>query len=405
MISVEEAIDRIVKSIHPLSDEMVMLAQAAGRVLAQDVLSRCTQPPFDVSAMDGYALRSEDAQTPTTLELIGESAAGTPFEGSVLAGQTVRIFTGAQVPEGADAIIIQEDVEAQENGRIKFHLAAVKGRHIRVQGSDFSEGDCALRAGKRLNSRDIGLAASMNAPWLKVKRRPQVAILATGDELALPGDPVGPHQIISSNALSLAANIRQWGGVPVDLGIARDNRDSLHEAARAARQADFIVSTGGVSVGDHDLVQEVLREEGLKVDFWRVAMRPGKPSLFGALQGVPMLGLPGNPVSSAICALVLLRPALEALAGVSQSHDLPFMQRGALARDLPANGKRQDYMRATRQLPDDAAGGPPLVIPFESQDSSLLSLLAQADCLAVRPPLAPAAKQGDAIDFLPLFDS
>ncbi len=403
MISVEEAINRIVKSIRPVSDEMVMLALAAGRVLAEDVVSRLTQPPFDVSAMDGYAVRAEDGRAPATLELIGESAAGAPFEGRVGAGQTVRIFTGARVPDGADAIVIQEDADAKNKPRIAFQVAAVKGRHIRAKGGDFSVGDCSLRAGKRLTPRDIGLAASMNAPWVKVKRRPHVAILATGDELALPGAPVGASQIISSNALSLAAQIRHWGGVPIDLGIARDNRGALRAAAIAAQQADFIVSTGGVSVGDHDLVQQVLREEGLEVGFWRVAMRPGKPSLFGALGGVPLLGLPGNPVSSSVCALILLRPALEALSGVSEPQTLQ-MRRGALARDLPANGKRQDYMRATLQTPRDEPGDLPLVAPFESQDSAMQSLLVQADCLLVRRPGAPASKSGDTVDFIPFND-
>ena len=403
MISVDEAIGRIVSSIHPVMDEIVMLSESAGRVLAQDLSARVTQPPFDVSAMDGYAVRTEDVKSPAHLELIGESAAGASFEGQVNAGQTVRIFTGAQVPSGADAIIIQEDAEAKDSPRIAFQVAAVKGRHIRPKGGDFSKGDCTLRAGKRLNARDIGLAASMNTAWVTVKRRPLVAILATGDELALPGNPVGPHQIISSNALALAANIRQWGGIPLDLGIARDNRASLVAAAQAAQKSDLIVSTGGVSVGDHDLVQEVFRDEGLEINFWRVAMRPGKPSLFGSLNGVPLLGLPGNPVSSAVCANVMLRPALAALSGVNNPHETSPMRTGVLARDLPANGKRQHYMRASFQPAVDGTN-PPLVTPFESQDSAMQSLLVQANCLAVRAPLAPAAKRGDVIEFLPFLD-
>lgn len=378
-----------------------MIDRAAGRVLAQDIVARRTQPPFDVSAMDGYAVRAQDAGAPTMLDLIGESAAGAPFEGVVGAGQTVRIFTGARVPNGADAIIIQEDADPANAPRIVFRVAAAKGLHIRTRGGDFSLEESGVRAGKKLSARDIGLAASMNVPWVKVKRRPHFAILATGDELALPGDPVGPAQIVSSNALALAASIRAWGGQAVDLGIARDTRDSLRAAVHAALQADFIVSTGGVSVGDHDLVQEVFRQEGLEVDFWRVAMRPGKPSLYGALKGVPMLGLPGNPVSASVCALVLLRPAMAALLGLS-APQRSLKRRGVLAVDLPATATRQDYMRAKLQ---PATGTDlPLVTPFDTQDSAMQSVLAQADCLLVRPPRAPAAIAGDIIEFIEFSD-
>ncbi len=401
MLSVEQAIQQVYAAIHPLAEETVSLDQADGRVLAREVAARCSQPPFDASAMDGYAVRASDvSQIPAELAVIGEAPAGSAFEGRLGPGQTVRIFTGGRVPEGADAVVIQEDTERLADDRVRILAPAEPGRHIRRAGMDFQAGRVGLPAGKRLSPRDIGLAAAMNVPWLTVRRRPRVALLATGDELVLPGESIGPDQLIASNSFTLAAYVRRWGGIPVHLGIARDNHDSLRQAAEAAGSADLILSSGGVSVGDHDLVREVFSAAGLKIAFWRVAMRPGKPSLFGHLGAVPFLGLPGNPVSAAVCALIFVAPALEALQGLPRGSLAPPVRQGVLGCDLAANGPRQHYMRAA--LTQKQGGEPPVITPFRGQDSAALSDLARAACLAIRPPAADPARAGDPIAYLPL---
>ncbi len=396
MIPVEEALARITGALTPLPAESVALTAARGRVLAEDVVSRRTQPPVAVSAMDGYAVRAADvANVPAELIQIGESAAGRGFDGAVAAGQTVRIFTGAPVPDGADCVIMQEDTKA-EGERIVVDLAGAPGKHIRPAGLDFQEGEAGLKRGHLLSARDIGLAAAMNVPWLKVTRRPRVALLATGDELVRPGEPIGESQIVSSNSLSLAALVESLGGAAIDLGIAQDNADSLKAMAAGAQGADLLVTLGGASVGDHDLVQSVLGQEGLAVDFWRIAMRPGKPLIFGKLGDTPMLGLPGNPVSALVCGLVYLRPALLTLLGATDT-DLPQSQ-AVLASELPANDHRQDYLRARLGQED----GRLVATPFGKQDSSMLSRLAAADCLIVRPPHDPPIAAGDTVAIVPL---
>ena len=397
MIPVSEAIAKVAAGVGVLAVEQVAISDGLGRVLAEEVASRLTQPFADVSAMDGYAVRAADVATvPATLALIGQSAAGHDFAGTVGAGQTVRIFTGAPVPAGADAIVIQEDTEASGD-RVVVREGAAVGRYVRRAGGDFARGDVLLKAGRMLTARDIGIAAAMNVPWLMVRRRPRVAILSTGDEVVMPGDPLGPNQIISSNSLALAAYVRVLGGEPVNLGIARDSEDSLRALAAGARGADLLVTIGGASVGDHDLVRRVLGEEGLELTFYTIAMRPGKPLIFGHLNGIPMLGLPGNPVSAGVCSVLFMRPALRVMLGLPAVDDAQYI--AVLGRDLGANDRREDYLRAS--LSRDS-GGVLVATPFERQDSNLMALFAKADCLVVRPPLAPPARQGETVRIVPL---
>ncbi len=396
MISVEEAARRILAAFKPLAAETVSLAQAHGRVLAAPVVARLSQPPLAVSAMDGYAVRAADvAQPPAELRVIGRIPAGERFEGRVGRGEAVRIFTGAPLPEGADSIVIQEDTEARGE-RVTVREAVEPGKFVRPAGLDFQAGQTGLQPGRRLTPRDIGLAAAMDHAWLQVRRKPRVAIVATGDEVVLPGTPRGPSQIVSSNGFSLAALVETAGGEPLHLGIAADTREALREIVEGARGADLLITSGGASVGEHDLVRDVLGEEGLALDFWRIAMRPGKPLMFGRISDTPLLGLPGNPVSSLVCALLFARPAIDVMLGLPAEG--PPLRTARLAAPLPANDRRQDYLRARLSSDED---GRPIATAFSRQDSSMLATLAEADCLIVRPPHAPAAAAGDAVKVLP----
>jgi molybdopterin molybdotransferase len=397
VISVEGALARIRDSLTRLPAELVGLNDGLGRVLAEDLASRRTQPPFAVSAMDGYALRAADLATvPTRLKLVGYVPAGVRHDGIVGPGEAVRIFTGAPIPDGADTVMIQEDTEA-EGDFVLIRAAPALGQHIRAAGTDYVEGQIGLAAGTRLGARDLGLAAGMNRPWLMVHRRPRVALLPTGDEIALPGDPVGPNQIVSSNGTALAAMIAGAGGIPVQLGIGRDDTAALRRLAEGAAGADLLVTIGGASVGEHDLVQSALGEAGLDLDFWRIAMRPGKPLMFGRIGATAVLGLPGNPVSALICGLLFLMPALERLQGLPG--EAPATEPALAATDLPANDRRQDYLRAQLHADDEGRWH---ATPFRRQDSSMMSTLAAADALIVRPPHAPAAPVGAPIRILRL---
>jgi len=397
MISVEEARARLLDPLKPLGTEYVSLAEAAGRVLAEDVTSRRTQPPFAVSAMDGYAVRAADvARVPAELRVVGSVPAGQRHDGKLGAGEAVRIFTGAPVPDGADAIVIQEDTERRDDV-VVVKEGAPKGRYVRPSGLDFREGAVGLKAGRRLTARDVGLAAAMNRPWLLVHRRPRVAILPTGDEVVMPGDPVGPNQIVSSNALALGALVEGAGGIPVQLPIAPDDSASLQRIAEGAQGADLLVTTGGASVGEHDLVRDALGQTGLTLDFWTVAMRPGKPLMVGRFGATLMIGLPGNPVSTLVCGLLFVRPAIERLLGVVE--DEAPTPRARLKVRLGENDRRQDYLRAKLSR---AADGTLEAEPFKVQDSSVLSLLAAADCLVIRKPHAPAAEPGEPVEIIPL---
>ncbi len=398
MISVEEARERILAALPTLPAESVSLAQALGRVAARDVVSRLTQPPADVSAMDGYAVIAADlAQVPATLTVIGEAPAGNAFPDRVGPGQAVRIFTGGPLPEGSDTIVIQENVE-RDDDRITVNEAVPAGTYVRPAGLDFSAGESLIPSGALFNVRTLGLAAAMNVPWVSVRRKPRVAVLATGDELVLPGDPMAANQIISSNGLALAAFVSAFGGEPVNLGIAPDDPAALDALIAAAAGADLIVTSGGASVGDHDLVSKVLGEGRMEVDFWKIAMRPGKPLIFGRIDGTPLLGVPGNPVSAIVCSLVFLRPALQHMLGLAEDPDRDG--QAILETPLPKNDQRQDYLRARLITSPDGATR---VRPFDRQDSSMLRTLSLADCLIVRPPFAEAAEAGTSVDILPFF--
>lgn len=397
LLSVEDALSRIVDAAEPLEAETVRLVEAGGRVLAADVVARLTQPPFDASAMDGYAVKAaEVAALPVALKLVGESAAGHAFSGAVGPGETVRIFTGAPVPAGADAIVIQENTRAAGD-TIHIVDGVPDAAHIRPRGGDFRQGETKLRSGKRLTSRDVLLAAAMGHDMLLVRRQPTVAILATGDELVSPGETPRADQIVSSNPFGLAAMLTASGARPILLGIARDTRDSLAEKIDAAAGADVLITIGGASVGDHDLVVPALEAAGMTLDFWKIAMRPGKPMIFGRRDRQLVLGLPGNPVSSMICTRVFGVPLIQRLLGHSAGDETHA--RATLAAPIEANGPRAHYMRARRET---AADGAVVVRACENQDSSLIVPLAEADCLIVRPTGAPALAAGQNVTILPL---
>lgn len=397
LLSVDEALARILDGAEVAGIERVPLTCAAHRILAEDVRATLTQPPFNASAMDGYAVRAADVSTlPARLSLIGEARAGEAFSGSVGAGECARIFTGAPVPAGADAIIIQENTKA--DGSI---VTVVEGSpdpaHIRPRGGDFAEGQGLLSPGRVLDARAILLAAAMGHGTLAVRKKPVIAVLATGDELVEPGQKPGPDQIVSSNPYGLAAMIAAAGGEPRLLGIARDTRTDLEEKIAAAADSDVLVTTGGASVGDHDLVGPVLKSRGMAMDFWKIAMRPGKPMLFGKLGSQRVLGLPGNPVSALICGRVFLMPLIDRLLGRETSPWAPV--RARLTEALEKNGPRQHYMRA---VTSQDANGLLLVTPQSSQDSSLMSPLAASNALIVRAVDAPVLAAGDEADVLPM---
>ncbi|MBC8013363.1 MAG: molybdopterin molybdotransferase MoeA [Methyloceanibacter sp.] len=396
LLSVAEALARVTQGLAPLEAERVALGQARGRVLAEDLAARLTQPPFDASAMDGYAVRAEDiAALPATLRLIGQSAAGAGFGGSVRRGEAVRIFTGAPVPHGADTIVIQEN--ADEASGVVTVKDAANGRHIRPRGQDFKEGEVLLAAGTRLGPRELMLAAATNQAELPVRRKPKVAILATGDEVVPPGSELAADQIVSSVPYGLAALIERHGGEAMSLGIAKDEPESLVTLARAGSAADILLTIGGASVGERDLVASALRSEGLKLDFWKIAMRPGKPMLYGRLGSQRVLGVPGNPVSALICAHVFLKPMLSRMLGLAE--EVRPEPEAVLGEALEANGEREHYMRAASEWREDGAR---IVRPLPSQDSSLVAALARADCLIVRSPHAAALPRGARVRIMPL---
>lgn len=385
MISVEEALGQLFDLVAPMGVEHVSLRQAAGRVLARDVMATRTQPPFAASSMDGYALRRAEVEPDAMFKVIGEAAAGHRFEGIVKAGQAVRIFTGAPVPEGADFVVIQEDTTRRGDLLMLGHDITDK-TNIRPAGGDFKTGD-VLSAPRVLRPADVALLAAMNVADVPVHIQPQVAIIATGDELVQPGEPPGPDQIIASNTYGLAAQLEQIGAHCRLIPIARDTVPSLTQAFTMAQDADLIISIGGASVGDHDLVAPVAAEMGMEQSFYKVAMRPGKPLMAGRLRDVPMIGLPGNPVSAMVCGLVFVAPVIRKMLGLPAEPAL--RTKMPLACDLPQGGLRAHYMRAT--LVDGA------VQPEGNQDSSLLGILAQADVLMARPPNDAARKKGDMI--------
>ncbi|PWC55822.1 gephyrin-like molybdotransferase Glp [Azospirillum sp. TSO22-1] len=400
MIPVAEARARILAACRPLPAETVALTDALGRVLAEPVTARLTQPPFAAAMMDGWAVRSADLASatpasPVALARAGEASAGHGFGGTLAPGHAVRIFTGAPLPDGADAVVMQEDCTADAT-TVRVPVSPRPGKFVRPAGLDFQEGEAVLPAGRRLTSRDVALTAAANVPWLRVHRRPRVAVLATGDEVRLPGEPLGPGQIVSSNAFGLCALVATQGGIASNLGVARDTAESLAGLAAAAEGFDLLATAGGASKGDYDHVRTVLG--GGALDFDGVAMKPGKAVLFGRFGTGRLLGLPGNPVSGAVCAVLFLKPALQALQGMA-----PDTRRhvARLAAPLPACDSRADFVRATLAHTD---AGEPVVTPFPKQDTAMTSRLARADALIVREPRSPPAEPGDRVDIIPLAE-
>lgn len=399
LMPVADALAAILAGAEPLPEEMAALDVAYHRVLAREVAALRTQPPQAMSAMDGYAVRAADAaDLSARLKVIGDVAAGRPFARTVGANEAVRIFTGGVIPDGADAVIIQEDT-AVDGDYITITEAAKPRRHIRSAGVDFREGDVLLARGRRLTDRDLSLAAGMNHPELAVHRRPKVAVLATGDELVMPGSIPGPGQIVYSNGYAVRALARAEGAETIDLGIAADTLEATTDGIRRARAsgADILITMGGASVGDHDLVKRSLEAEGVNMAFWRIAMRPGKPMMHGRLGAMRVIGLPGNPVSSYVCGFLFLVPLIRALSGRADIHHV--RESALLGRDLGPNDQREDYLRARLEVREDGAL---VAAPVNQQDSSLLGNLAAARALLIRPPLAPAAAKGTSIEFLRL---
>jgi len=405
LIPARKALELVLEHAAPVGTQVVALADASGRVLALDLVATRTQPPFPASAMDGYAVRSEDiTNNGVTLNKVGEAAAGHPFNGSLGPGECIRIFTGAPVPRDADTIIIQENTTETGN-LVTIHQTAPKGKFVRPAGLDFRQGETLLTKGMVLDPQSLSLAASMDHPFVSVFARPKVAIVATGDELVLPGEVTREGQIIASNTFGVAAIADAAGADVQNLGIAGDTIEDLLQRIQSAldEDADLIVTSGGASVGDHDLVKPVMEKLGFVFSFIKIAMRPGKPVIFGkamiAGKERRFLGLAGNPVSSLVSSHIYLKPLIRLLGGFSPDIIAPVS--AVLNCDLPANDEREDYMRGTAMRGDD---GELIVEPFVRQDSSMLATLAKADCLIVRPVKAPSALKGDSVPAILLRD-
>ncbi|QXT38704.1 molybdopterin molybdotransferase MoeA [Gymnodinialimonas ceratoperidinii] len=394
MISVEDALAACLDLAAPVGSERVALTDAGGRVLVAPVTATRDQPPFSASAMDGYALRDVEAIPGRRLKVVGEAPAGRHWSGTIGPGEALRIFTGAPLPDGTDRVVIQEDV-SREGDRITLGRDLGSGHNVRPSGADFVAGD-TMSAPRRLSPADVALAASMNVPLLEVSRRPTVALIATGDELVTPGESPRPDQIIASNTYGLKARIEAEGAEARLLPIARDNRESLEQVFDLAAGADLIVTVGGASVGDHDLVGDVAASRGLDRAFYKVAMRPGKPLMAGRLGDAVLLGLPGNPVSAMVCGELFLIPMLQAMMGLPAGAR-PRL-RARLGVELPANGPREHYMRAEISAGEDL----PIITPYGSQDSSLLTVLSGASGLLVRPVDAPRTQAGEMVEYVPL---
>ena len=397
LMPVDEALKTVLSGVMALGPEQVGVRFALGRTLAHSLSAAVTHPPFDASAMDGYAVRSSDCTEPNVrLKLAGESAAGWPYGGTVRPGEAVRIFTGASLPDGADAIVIQEDTET-DGVHVTLKEVPKKGDNIRFRGQDFHEGDVVLKRGQSLNTRDILLAAASGHAMLALTRRPVVAILATGDELVEPSDRPAAGQIIASNSYGLAALVEHAGGIAKLLGIAMDTPSDLASKIKDAENADILVTIGGASVGDHDLVRPALEAAGAQLHFYKIAMRPGKPTFFGTRKGTSgvqrIVGLPGNPLSAMISARLFLVPLIAKML----NRTLPDMTLSAeLTTDVPQNGIRDHYMRATI----DWTVSPPRVTPLSSQDSSLVTVLASANALIIVPANSDAIAAGSRVNVM-----
>ena len=397
LVPLKQALSQVLKGAKPLDAEEIPLSNAQGRILASGLKAQRAQPPFAASAMDGYAVRADDVQSvPVDLNVVGEAPAGHGYMGRVRKGQAVRIFTGAPLPKGTDTIVIQENTELApgQKGFVRVLEKASEGQFVRAAGLDFRKGETLLPRMTRLGAREIGLAAAMNHERVSVVRKPSVAILATGDELVEPGGNPRDDQIISSNSMALAAMITTFGGDPVDLGLVPDRLPKIEDAIRRAGGADILLTIGGASVGDHDLVQEAMTAQGVELDFWKIAMRPGKPLMFGRRGQQRVIGLPGNPVSAMVCTRLFVKPLIAALTGDTQPDD-PV--QAVLGKAVKANDQRQDYVRATLKRNKQ---GQLVATAFDRQDSSMQRVFREADCLIIRPPHAPRAKAGDLVDVL-----
>lgn len=393
---VAEALAQICENLPLLPSEPCNVTEARGRYLAEDVVAAFAHPAAHISAMDGFAIAaSSGLDAGTVYSVIGEAAAGTPFAGDLGPAEAIRIFTGAYLCTGADTILIQEEIETRPDGQISITQTARTGQFIRQQGLDFTTGNRLLPAGKCLTVRDIALAALAGCSTLMVRKRPHIGILSSGDELVSPGELPQTGQLINSNSLFLHQLVTLSGGIAVDLGIIRDKPGALITAVKAAGPLDLLVTTGGASVGDHDhIASDIMAADGGQIDFWKIAMRPGKPLIFGKIGNTPLLGLPGNPVSAGVCGLVFLQPALCSMLGASLTLAQPS---AALATPLPENDRRQDYLRACFVTQDD---GSLAVTPAPRQDSSMLQTFTHADCLIIRPPHAPATADGTIVPIL-----
>ncbi|WP_068083259.1 gephyrin-like molybdotransferase Glp [Polycladidibacter stylochi] len=391
LISIEEAHQRLLQNVATMPTQTVPLASGGERILAKDMAATRTQPPFSASAMDGYAVIAADCTQGAMLEVVGEAAAGHNFDGQLQRGQALRIFTGAPVPAGADAILIQEN--ASRNGStLTVNETVPQSKFIRPAGLDFKKDEVLLSAGDKLGFRQLSLLAAMNIAQVPVYKKPLVAILANGDELVEPGQEPGPNQIIASNQVGVAELARNMGADVLMLGIARDDKQDITEKVKQAMRAnaDLLVTLGGASVGDHDHIQSVLGEQGMQLDFWRIAMRPGKPLMAGNIGPMQVLGLPGNPVSALVCALLFMRPLLAKMSGNTSPQQTEVAVK--LTKPIKANDQRQDYMRAALHT---NVQGELCAEPFDNQDSSVLSVFSQAHALIIRPPFAPQAKAGE----------
>jgi molybdopterin molybdotransferase len=395
LLPVDEALGAILARVPGVRTESVPLAEATGRVLAEPLVARHDQPPFDASAMDGYAMRAADVAEGVWLDVIGTAQAGAGFGGTVGPGQAVRIFTGSPVPDGADTVIMQEEA-LREADRVRFTAPARLGHSVRPRGNDFSTGQELVAAGTRLTPMQIAVAAAANADRLNVARRPRIALVATGDELVLPGSPLGPDQIVASNSFGLSAMLVPYADIVDDHGIIPDDAVTLRARLKAifAQEPDFLITTGGASVGEHDLVQDVLKDLRVTLDFWRINMRPGKPLMFGTRGKTLVFGLPGNPVSAMVTALVFIKPALRAFLG----HAEPIKWRLPLAGPTPSNTARRHFMRA--RLVQGTSG--PMAEPISQTDSGHTSSLAAADLLIVQPEHDPGQPAGAIVEALPI---
>lgn len=398
LLPVVDARQLILSSISRMPEETVPLIDAHDRVSASPIASLRTQPPFSTTAMDGYAVRHADLSSKSELMVVGEAPAGHRYQHPLLPGQAVRIFTGAPLPDGADTILIQEDAEICDNGSIRPLVVPDKSAFVRPAGLDFRQGEPLIQPARTLLAADLALLASMNHAEIPVVRKPRIGVLATGDELALPGTEIGADQIVASNNFGVTARITELGGQSIDLGIAKDTEEELLRALKQAEahQCDAIITLGGASVGTHDLVQQAFQNAGLSLSFWKIAMRPGKPLMFGTVGTMLFLGFPGNPVSSMVCAELFLAPLIKKWLG--QPADIPFKQ-AALEKKLPSNDQREDYLRAILQ-PNAGLGQLPTVCALDRQDSSMLANFAKANCLIKRPPFAPQADPGTVVDVL-----